>query len=47
MGLTTQELNKIEFKDEFNFEELKKTMEYDAFIEKEACCYVCGDELEN
>jgi len=47
MGLTTQELNIIDFKDEFSFEELKKTMEYDSLIEKEACCYICGDELEN
>jgi len=47
MELTTQELSKIEFTDEFSFEELKKSMEYDSFIEKEACCYVCGDELEN
>jgi len=22
-------------------------MEYDSFIKKEACCYVCGDMLEN
>jgi len=47
MGLTTQELNIIDFKDEFSFEELKKTMEDDSLIEKEACCYICGDELEN
>jgi len=47
MRLTTQELSKIDFNDDFSFEELKKSMEYDSLIEKEACCYVCGDELEN
>jgi len=47
MELTTQELSKIEFNDAFSFEELKKSMEDDSFIEKEACCYVCGNELEN
>ena len=47
MELTIQELNGIEFKDTFSFEDLKKSMEYDSLIKKEACCYVCGDMLEN
>ena len=46
MELTAQELNRIEFKDEFSFEELKESMEYDSLIKKEACCYICGAELE-
>ena len=47
MDLTTEELSKIEFKDSFSFEELKESMEYDSLVEKEACCYISGNELEN
>ena len=47
MKLTTQELRKVEFKDAFSFEDLKESMEYDSLVKKEACCYVCGYELEN
>ena len=47
MEITAQKLNNTEFNDAFSFEELKKSMEYDSLITKEACCYVCGNELEN
>jgi len=47
MEMKTEELCNIDFKDAFSFEELKKSMEDDSFIEKEACCFVCGNELEN
>ena len=47
MEISTQELSKIEYKDAFSYEDLKKSMEYDSLNEKEACCYVCGNELEN
>ena len=48
MGLSKQELSKIDFKDEFSFEELKKESEgNDSFFDLDACCYICGDKLEN
>ena len=46
MKFSMEELAKIEFKDPFDFEKLKTGQE-SAFIETEACCYVCGDELQN
>ena len=47
MDLTIQELENIEYKDAFSFEKLKESMEYDSSVDSKACCFVCGNELEN